>query len=684
MAEEPPPLDRAERQSLGGVLRSLPRPQVPSGNGTITGHVRRAGGAPLEGVTVRAHLRRESSGWRQGDGPPEDVSEVESVRRYVADRRRRRGTRGEAVTDHTGAYTVEGLVKDARYSLRAYREGFQINPVLSRNAWNAAPGSEIDFHAEPLVAVPVDVRLPDGAQPARAEITVKQGNSTTTAIWTPRQPVLRARPGDVTLRATIPSDDELHSTEIQLKLAEGQAVKTQAFELQSRPGVRGQVRFPNGEHAGYLNVYLLQIGAGTQPQPAGLTQHGQQTWVSADEGYGYSYKDLAPGRYMVGVALGRNALLAHKTVTVLDHMVDCVFEITEFDPSQFVVLKVYAPDGSLLADANIDTAYRRENSSSSGGGQSMRRKDGSYLVAHHATDDVSDGGTYYVTVKSDRFGTKEVGYQRGKIKELEVRFLAPAVLKVTVAGYVGSGQEELISVALKAIAGEEDGFRSSGASKKPTAAGTLELGPAEPGEYEVVVYAGKARYGGLRASATPVSLRAGQNEVTVAMPRLHSLTVEVPGGKAGETLRLRNEVAGGWSATSGTLDDQGRATFELLPEGRYKISREAAGEMVISIPGPGLVVFKGQVQNAILIKVTDAAGTIAKAGFMDGDLVIGIGGQEFSNMLQMQMLFAGAATKERSTLILLRGGRRMELTVDLRGLMQGGGNRGGSFDTTSR
>ncbi|MHC4342571.1 MAG: hypothetical protein ACYSX0_20445, partial [Planctomycetota bacterium] len=103
----------------------------------------------------------------------------------------------------------------------------------------------------------------------------------------------------------------------------------------------------------------------------------------------------------------------------------------------------------------------------------MRRKDGSYLVAHHATDDVSDGGTYYVTVRSDRFGQKEIGYKRGKTKELEVRFLAPARLKVTVAGFVGSGQEELISVALKAIAGEEDGFRSSGASKKPTAAGTL-------------------------------------------------------------------------------------------------------------------------------------------------------------------------------------------------------------------
>jgi hypothetical protein len=252
-----------------------------------------------------------------------------------------------------------------------------------------------------------------------------------------------------------------------------------------------------------------------------------------------------------------------------------------------------------------------------------------------------------------------------------------------VAGYVDSGQEEYISVSLAAKATDEDRFRSSGGSKKPTADGTLELGPTEPGEYEVVVHAGKARYGNLRASATPVSLRSGENEVTVAMPRLHPLVVEVPGGKAGETIRLRNELAGGWSVTSGKLDEQGRVDFELLPEGRYKISRDGS-EMSVTIPGPGHVVFKPQVQNAILIKVTDTAGKIAKAGFMDGDLVIGINGQEFSNMLQMQMLFAGAATKEQSTLILLRGGRRVELTVDLRGLMQGGGNRGGSFDTTSR
>ncbi|MHC4932334.1 MAG: carboxypeptidase-like regulatory domain-containing protein, partial [Planctomycetota bacterium] len=375
-SEELPPLDRAERQDLQGVLQSLPRPNLPSGNGTITGHVRRAGGAPLEGVTVRAHLRRESGGWQQGDGPPEEVSEVESVRRHVADLRRRRGTRGEAVTDAGGAYAIDGLVQDAPYSLRAYREGFQINPVLSRNAWNAAPGSEIDFHAFPLVAIPVDVRLPDGSQPDRAEIAVKQGSSTTTTTWTPRRPVLRARPGEATLRATIPSDDQLHSTELRLELVEGQAVKTQAFELQSRPGVRGQVRFPNGEHAGYLNAYLLRIGAEARPSPANLVQHGQQVWLSPDEGYGFAYKDLEPGRYMIGIALGRTALLAHRTVAVSDHMAECVFEITEFDPSQFVVLRVYDPDGSPLTDAEIETAYRTENSSSSGGGQSMRRKDG--------------------------------------------------------------------------------------------------------------------------------------------------------------------------------------------------------------------------------------------------------------------------------------------------------------------
>ena len=105
--------------------------------------------------------------------------------------------------------------------------------------------------------------------------------------------------------------------------------------------------------------------------------------------------------------------------------------------------------------------------------------------------------------------------------------------------------------------------------------------------------------------------------------------------------------------------------------------------MTVVLPGPAEIVWRGQEQNALRVVVTKADGWFAKVGFVDGDLVIGVDGTEFRNTAQMKAFFATIATKETVTLNLLRGGRRVDLTLGSKEFMESGG-KGGRFDATTR
>ena len=106
--------------------------------------------------------------------------------------------------------------------------------------------------------------------------------------------------------------------------------------------------------------------------------------------------------------------------------------------------------------------------------------------------------------------------------------------------------------------------------------------------------------------------------------------------------------------------------------------------MTVTIPGPE-VVFKASAYNALQVTISDPDGSLAKAGLVDGDLVVAVNGTEFKGAAQMQLLFGGAMAKGEATLSIVRAGRTLELTVNLREVMQGnGGKTGGMVRPTTR
>jgi hypothetical protein len=143
----------------------------------------------------------------------------------------------------------------------------------------------------------------------------------------------------------------------------------------------------------------------------------------------------------------------------------------------------------------------------------------------------------------------------------------------------------------------------------------------------------------------------------------------------------RTGYAPRWSARV----EGGRAVFEGLPAGEYQISGSGAlprGQMRVNVPGQTTVRYEPQTVNAYFVRIRSPEGYAAKAGLREGDLVVGIDGQEFTSEAQMGALLTLAREKEECALLVLRGRRTLTLRGDPKRLW--GRDSGATLQPTSR
>ena len=676
----PEPLP-ASASDLVRVLHEIPAPHYAAGTGRITGFVRDRAGNGVAGVTIRAQQRGVTGNPPKGEGVPDEETLEETVRKSVKSYHWRRQTTVNAVTDRSGAYLLDGLA-DREYSLQAYLEGYQITVPQHGGAWKVKPGATIDWVASPIVTVPVEVLLPDGTQPSEAWIHCSRGNNSQSEHWTPERREIRIPPGAYTFTVNLSGNDDYRSEAVETTLEAGTPADPIVFQLIGRPGIRGRIDLRAPERFSSLRVYALRYTGAEAPSKDQLGAQGKEQYAWEQNNFEFSFLDLPPGRYLVGAGAQRTEIVATQTVDVGKQMASAELVIDGFDPELYIEIRVLGPDGEPAVIDQVSTSYRTAHSSSSGGSNWARRPDGSYVVCHH-NHGYEEGGTYGVEITSKQYGKKSLEYQRGKEREFEVRFRAPATLAVTVAGFKDSEHADRIQLGLSRPAGKR-GLTSVTGSEAPDGDGRAVLGPVESGDYELVIHVRIGRHQTMPAVRRPVTLTAGESDLTLPMPVLHELVVL---GAKGTNCTLRTDrEAGFWFHQSQRCGDDGRATFGPLPAGTYTLQQSGEqGEMTVKVPC-GEVAFRASEYNALKVSIHDANGMLARAGLADGDLIVGIAGQSFSGRAQMQMLFAAAMMRgEDTTLTIVRGGRTLELTVDLKGAMQNpDGGPGGSVRPTVR
>ncbi len=699
--ESESPVDTGE---LARVLDRIPRePAEERGQETITGRVLTPEGQPMEGVLVRAYSRRifRNAGMsrrRKGLGVLEDASLESKVASMVKTHRNALRNRRESRTDRNGEYVLSGLrkVDDVQYYLNAFAQGYEIRSKQRSSSGYYNAGDRVDFEAKAVIDISVEILLPGGESPDTATVhytPMLSGKGRSSSPWNPEDPIIQLNPGHYVLEAsaTTESGEEFKSEKQELNLVAGQPPGPIRFQLAGRAGIRGQVIFAEGQEFPHMYVCLLPGASGQNaPRDVWLRNGKRDTIDPRDPAF--SFKDLAPGLYSLGYSIDlRSGVFLVDTIEVSDHSVQRDIEIPPFEPTEYVIVWVLAPDGEVLDDARVSTGYRFHRGLRSA--NALKRDDGSFFSVHALPPDGEEDEDldYYVRVSSREFGEKEVKYRPGEIEEIHVQFVEPAMLEISLPGYAGSRAEGLLSLSLSQVS-EDKTRRSHGTRIRSETAldgrGRQTFGPAEPGKYELVLTVQPDRSFRIPVTSQTISLESGFSSLDVSLPELYDLTVLFPDDIPASTqLRITfkqfSESGTRHYGASKVVGKDARVELKNLPRGEYKFSISGTtNEMEVALTGDREVLFEPVIPNAFRVKPTDAEGYLASTGIKNGDLIIGYDQTSIEGATEINNFYQAIHRRASATLVILRGNQRLEIVVNPRKMM--GRNGGGSLYPTQR
>jgi hypothetical protein len=193
----------------------------------------------------------------------------------------------------------------------------------------------------------------------------------------------------------------------------------------------------------------------------------------------------------------------------------------------------------------------------------------------------------------------------------------------------------------------------------------------DPGPWVATLWLTTGKPGPQRLlSSTPVELRPGANEVEIQVPALLTLVVAVPGATAETKVHLGRarhpEPASFYEGRS--VSDGGRVEFADLPPGIYQL-RVTPGpqwdEMIVRVPAAEPVTYAPTTLRGLAVRITDASGALAKAGFRDGDVVVRIDGVPADTVLQAERTAYERSERTDVPIEVLRDGQPVALTMDM-------------------
>lgn len=680
------PVSDREVADLMSSLRELEATQA-SGNGRIWGRVVDAQGNGVAGVVIRMRKGSETYVGTKSSSVAAAAPELENmeeyVRRFAESFRESRAYLRELTSDERGGFRFEHL-PDTTWNLRAYAEGliFESEP-LSRSVEN---GTELTFTATSIIEVPVEVFQPDGQRSSGAKLKVKGSGTrsrTTNYAWDPDSPFLRLKEGDYEVQAfsteMISAREAAHDSEAQsLELHLGAETPSLRFDLRARLSIVGVVKeLEDSLAADNYYVTYTELGPQQEVDLKLLAEGKKRTSVRA--GAEFCLTDLQPGRIAVGLKRGYSApVVAHRIVDLQTGQLRCDLEAPALDRSSLLQATVLDSDGDPLDDVRFSLQVARGGRTRTSSASNMRAKDGTYLIEFGSETEAffsggADEAEYELHVQHAKQGKRELELSPGQ-GEITVLFTVPGTLKVTVLGYQGSGYEGRLRVDAKRIKETKDTLMFFGGRGEDLGVdGVKEFTGLEPGPYEVTLTAMPKNddegFGmGSQVSSIEINVRSGTNEVDLSIPTLYSLQVHWEDGKKGTTLSLRQRDSGdqfGLGTGRAKLDADGYANFSELSGGEYILSAWAGKPMQMEVTLPSKPIeFVPMEVDCLRVVIADEQGDLARAGFRQGDLIIGKNGQEFEGEVDYGVLRELQTSKTAEvTVLVLRGRKQVEIRV---------------------
>jgi hypothetical protein len=576
-----------------------------AGTGVITGRVRTAAMSPLVGAEVIAGRI------------PGDTLQV-------------------ATTNEEGAYRLESL-PSGPFVMEARRDGFQIFPEDPLGAAATEPGAIIDFTACRLFKVPASVVDAEGAAVEAARIQWTNLSDRRPAVtdltWTRVVGVLELPEGRHELRAFNPQDARVASQTVREWVQEGTPCDPIDFVLRTRLGITGRVLVNPREESPSVGLHLVRWDKSEPPQEKLVIASAAHADAQRSAGYRFAFDDLRPGPYWLGATRFPDRMELETRVELGSSPVELELNLPEIDPRECIQVHVLGPRGEPLSDVEISERCQDATSSSGAGARSVRLASGTFAVLPDLKRSPCDArdARHTISVRSMLYGERTVEFSPGSPQILEVRFDDLAWLTVRLEGAAKDSLQNLIILSLnprgEGLSTNVGATRAADDSYEfpPVAAGAYEL---EVGLRADVNWHGGG--GGMGLLAHAVQLDPGPTVRSIRLPNLHTLTVLVPG--ASESVRIelsgRSDTTGcGILHWTQLIDADGRVQFADIPEDTYGISCETGdleGEMELNLSGEATVRFEPKPYTSIRVSVRGGDSHLARAGFLDGDRIVGL------------------------------------------------------------
>ncbi|HEX5138943.1 MAG TPA: hypothetical protein VFY93_18375 [Planctomycetota bacterium] len=559
-------LDAIATEAEAQIEKNVADPErFTTGTGIITGTVRDPAGAPVAGCVITARPDTLPAGlgvsmraiWQR---PHEDADLRDVAERAIESELWRRRARRVATTGADGRFVLE-RISDLEYRLSAFHDRYSVVPADRLDKCSA--GGVLDFVANPVVDVRLEVRLPDGSMAPGAWVNWQrpwQG----WAEWYPWVPALnrvRLPVGHATIDVDAWKDGAPFRGEVETDLA-ADAYETVVVRVNARTVRMLTARLvpPKGiALPEYVEFRARRISDSEKVdeqnlEPAQLPLVGYSTSTSTAV-----WRNIGSGRHVVAAFGGRLGLVAHAVVEVADGPVEVALKTADPREGPHVVVQVLASDGKPLRDRVDLRAWA--------GARYVRSRvfqltAGGWVLAFVGLDyELPGAGRIRATV--GEYGSAERSHDLRTPGPLTIRFPEPGRLRVRVDGYDGCGFEGRVLAVLVDEEGIE--FRSE---LQAEGVATVSM---QPGEHRLrlAVREGNRVWPILQQR---VVLKPGPSEKTIRMPALHSLRIRPPNRWAGRVRLKSEDPAIGLLEREADMDERSGATFDGLAAGAYTIT----------------------------------------------------------------------------------------------------------------
>ncbi|MCA8961157.1 MAG: hypothetical protein KDC38_11620 [Planctomycetes bacterium] len=628
------------RRLQTGIAR-VESPAAVGGIGAVTGIAKSSEGTPIGDVRVRLRPLGMPRGEDDIDIVADDLERY--IEKRVREYRHQHSEERATSTLPDGSFRFDGL-GPYRYAIEADKPGYRLRITVEDNArsW-VGPGDRVEIVQQDRATLEIDVRLPNGEQPKRA--VIQTGEFSWLGQWAPGSPTIEVQPGEYELYATV---ETLRSERVGIEVRTDDHVPLR-LDLVELPSLTILASPPAELSAATIHFHCLEADAvDGEVTPSQLVAEGHH---DEDSGQGdtlprFTLARLTPGRYVVGAGYSRGEPAVIDSVEVTDGPVE--IELALPAPRADLVLRIrpLGDDGSILENAHVEL-YRSVEPTDL---QPWKTEDP--IDTRPVTD---ADGVVAVPIDSqtrDRLAAGEIearvsaaglGTQRVQIDSLDVTVRFPPAARVTFDAPLDVGPDEEIDVVLTATDHSES-----------TASGELgESMALAAGEYDLVLLIDWVPVHTQRLRIDP-----GPQHITLTVPPLHALTVR----GAGEELLAFPVATPNPSPVAGERSGD-LHRFARLVEGPYRLMDDRGHIMNVDVPASGVVEFRGEPFNALLVAANADDDAIRETSLRPGDLIVAVEGARFEGAEEAQELFLLMTGLDQVRLTIVRDDVESTVTV---------------------